>query len=288
MIAIIACSFFMLTFAMALLISYEFRHWLLQALSNVSLASKNKLFNAKKLAHQLNAATSPDQIQSYWHLQQWWILIAGLFLFSSILLYAFTRPITASTIEADYLKEADAMLDGQMLDIPPEVDDALVQEAVNNAIALENSTAVISASQIAPSAAMNPADENLFEYHHTDFASADRKWNKINPRYKQRLLMVFKIMREQHGYDMVLLEGYRSPDRQNSLALNINTTRARGYQSYHQFGLAADAAFKRNGKVVISERDPWAMRGYQLYGQEMAEQLISEGQLQASSFSTAP
>ncbi len=325
MIALIACSFFMLTFAMALLISYEFRHWLLQAFSNVFLASKNKLFNAKKLAHQLNAAASPDQIQSHWHLQQWWILIAGLFLFSSILLYAFTRPITASTIEADYLKEADpqiyAMLDGQMLDIPPEVDDALVQEAVNNAIALENSTAVISASQIAPSAAMNPADENLFEYHHTDFASADRKWNKINPRYKQRLLMVFKIMREQHGYDMVLLEGYRSPDRQNSLALNINTTRARGYQSYHQFGLAADAAFKRNGKVVISERDPWAMRGYQLYGQvaesvgltwggrwksiqdyghteyrmpglkktrEMAEQLTSEGQLQASSFSTAP
>ncbi len=40
-----------------------------------------------------------------------------------------------------------------------------------------------------------------------------------------------------------------------------------GYQSYHQFGLAADVAFKRNGKVVISERDPWAMQGYRLYGQ---------------------
>ncbi len=30
------------------------------------------------------------------------------------------------------------------------------------------------------------------------------------------------------------------------------------------------SAFKRDGKVVISERDPWAMRGYQLYG-EVAE-----------------
>ncbi len=49
-------------------------------------------------------------------------------------------------------------------------------------------------------------------------ATADRKWHKMNPRYKQRLLMVFKIMREQHGYELVLLEGYRSPQRQNSVA----------------------------------------------------------------------
>jgi len=58
--------------------------------------------------------------------------------------------------------------------------------------------------------------------------------------------------------------------RDIKMSKNKNTTRARGYQSYHQFGLAADVAFKRNGKVVISERDPWAMRGYELYG-EVAE-----------------
>lgn len=34
--------------------------------------------------------------------------------------------------------------------------------------------------------------------------------------------------------------------------------------------LAADVAFKRSGKVIISERDPWAMQGYRLYG-EVAE-----------------
>ena len=67
-----------------------------------------------------------------------------------------------------------------------------------------------------------------------------------------------------------VLEGYRSPERQNRLSGNKNTTLAKAYQSYHQFGLAADVAFKRDGKVVISERDPWAMRGYQLYG-EVAE-----------------
>jgi peptidoglycan L-alanyl-D-glutamate endopeptidase CwlK len=41
--------------------------------------------------------------------------------------------------------------------------------------------------------------------------------------------------------------------------------------SYHQYGLAADSAFFRDGKVVISERDPWAMRGYQLYGEIAAQ-----------------
>ena len=42
-------------------------------------------------------------------------------------------------------------------------------------------------------------------------------------------------------------------------------------QSYHQYGLAADSAFYRNGKLVISEKDPWAMRGYQLYGKTAQE-----------------
>jgi peptidoglycan L-alanyl-D-glutamate endopeptidase CwlK len=99
-----------------------------------------------------------------------------------------------------------------------------------------------------------------------DTAMVDRKWDKMHPSYKQRLLMVFKIMKERHGYEMVLLEGYRSPERQTRLSGNTATTLAKAYQSYHQFGLAADVAFKRDGKVVISERDPWAWKGYQLYG----------------------
>ena len=99
------------------------------------------------------------------------------------------------------------------------------------------------------------------------------------------------------------------------MAGNRHVTRAKGFQSYHQFGLAADIAFKRNGKVIISERDPEVMKGYQLYGEvaesvgltwggrwksiqdyghteyrmlglrktaEMAEQLTSEGQLLAN------
>lgn len=78
-------------------------------------------------------------------------------------------------------------------------------------------------------------------------------------------------MAEKHGYTMVLIEGYRTPERQNALAaIGAHVTRARAYQSYHQHGLAADSAFLSDGKIVISEKNPWAMRGYQLFG-EVAE-----------------
>lgn len=104
-------------------------------------------------------------------------------------------------------------------------------------------------------------------------SSADRRWDRMDEAFVQRVLMVFKVMKEQHGYDMALLEGYRSPERQNLLAAQgAHVTNAGAWQSYHQHGLAADCAFLRNGKLVISEKDPWAMRGYQLYGQ-VAEEL---------------
>ncbi|WP_109479260.1 M15 family metallopeptidase [Paraburkholderia sp. C35] len=102
---------------------------------------------------------------------------------------------------------------------------------------------------------------------------ASRDWNLLDADFRTRLLLVYKIMREQHGYEMALLEGYRSPERQNRLAqMGSNVTNAAAFQSYHQYGLAADNAFLRDGKIVISEKDPWAMRGYQLYGQ-VAEQV---------------
>ena len=100
-----------------------------------------------------------------------------------------------------------------------------------------------------------------------------RNWGLLQPDFSQRLLLLFKIMKEKHGYDMALLEGYRSPGRQELLAsMGASVTNARAFQSWHQYGLAADCAFLRDGKIVISEKDPWAMRGYQLYG-EVAESL---------------
>ncbi|WP_374595283.1 M15 family metallopeptidase [Aquabacterium sp.] len=104
-------------------------------------------------------------------------------------------------------------------------------------------------------------------------ASADRKWELLDADFRQRLLLAFKLMRERHGYEMALLEGYRSPERQTLLqSLGPSVTNAGAFQSYHQYGLAADCAFLRDGKLVISERDPWAMRGYEKWG-DVAESL---------------
>lgn len=97
---------------------------------------------------------------------------------------------------------------------------------------------------------------------------ASRNWELLDHDFAQRLLLVFKIMKEQHDIDMALLEGYRSPERQTMLAAaGSNVTNAKAFQSYHQYGLAADCAFFRDGKLLISEKDPWAKRAYLLYGE---------------------
>jgi len=101
-----------------------------------------------------------------------------------------------------------------------------------------------------------------------EIVSADRRWELLDAGFRQRLLAVYRAMREQ-GYEMVLLEGYRSPERQALLQRQgPQVTQAGPMQSYHQHGLAADSAFLRNGRLVISETDPWALQGYELFGQE--------------------
>ena len=296
------------------MMSYELRTKSYRLLQSLVPQGKKTLMSARHFAQQMNHAASVHQTQSHWHLQQWWILIAGFFLLSSIMLFAFTRPVDPTKIEVNYLKKTDpqiyALLNGDLLSPPPEVEENLINQAIIEAQVLEDAYKrenSILATSI-------PIEQNgEFQHGQLDRTMVNRKWDKMNPRYKQRLLMVFKIMKETHGYELVLLEGYRSPQRQNSLSGSV--TNARAFQSYHQFGLAADIAFKRDGKVVISERDPWAMKGYQLYGQvaesvgltwggrwktildyghteyrmpglrktaEMAEKLTSEGQISAA------
>lgn len=98
--------------------------------------------------------------------------------------------------------------------------------------------------------------------------TADRDWNKLNPRFTQPVLQVLTRL-QARGYSFVLLEGYRSPERQEKLAdLGSHVTNARAFQSKHQFGLAVDLAPLRDGKLQISERDPWAMQAYVALGEE--------------------
>lgn len=130
-------------------------------------------------------------------------------------------------------------------------------------------TALLQGEQLVPPAPLPP---ELFMTREVEAArplvlGASRQWELLDVEFKQRLLVVFKLMREQHGYDMVLIEGYRSPERQAQLAaLGPNVTHAPAGSSYHQYGLAADCAFMINGRIVISERDAQAARGYELYG----------------------
>ena len=253
--------------------SYELRHKSINIIKNILPQGKKKLESAKIFAQEMNNAASADQTQTHWHLQQWWILVAGFFLLSSIMLFAFTKPVDPTKVEANYLRKTDPqiynLLNGEILSPPPEVEETLVDAAIIEAVKLEQEYQVQTGGS-ASSIGSATTENSEFSHGHLDTSMVNRKWDRMHPRYKQRLLMVFKIMKEQHGYELVLLEGYRSPARQNSLSSNKATTLATAYRSYHQFGLAADVAFKRNGKVVISERDPWAMRGYQLYG-EVAE-----------------
>lgn len=104
-----------------------------------------------------------------------------------------------------------------------------------------------------------------------EIVTADRKWDQIDPDLQQRVLAIYEVMRRQYGYEMVLIEGYRSPQRQAELMAGGKATRAGAWQSCHQYGLGVDSAPIRDGKLQWNMEDPWTRRGYFLYG-ELAEQ----------------
>jgi peptidoglycan L-alanyl-D-glutamate endopeptidase CwlK len=103
-----------------------------------------------------------------------------------------------------------------------------------------------------------------------EIVTADRKWAQIDVALQQRVLAIYEVMR-RHGYEMVLVEGYRSPERQAELMRAGKATRAGAWQSCHQYGLSVDSALIRDGKLQWDMGDPWTRRGYFLYG-ELAEQ----------------
>jgi peptidoglycan L-alanyl-D-glutamate endopeptidase CwlK len=119
----------------------------------------------------------------------------------------------------------------------------------------------------APSPPLPPLPADLLTPWRRPPGAVNRDWRLLDNEFARRLALVFKIMKQVYGYDMALVEGYRSAERQNVLAdAGAHVTGARGFQSYHQQGLAADCAFLRGGAWHISEQDPWTMRGYRLYG----------------------
>ncbi|WP_231583310.1 M15 family metallopeptidase [Luteimonas sp. FCS-9] len=104
-----------------------------------------------------------------------------------------------------------------------------------------------------------------------EIVGADRKWDQIDADLQQRVLAIFEVMRREHDIRLVLVEGYRSPERQAELMREGRATRAGAWQSCHQYGLAIDAAPMRDGKLQWNMEDAWTRRAYFLYG-ELAEQ----------------
>lgn len=143
--------------------------------------------------------------------------------------------------------------------------DHTASRAVNTQVA-----ALLDGEQLAPPAPLPPEFFLTREVlaARPMVATASRQWELLDAEFRQRLLAVFKLMREKHNIEMVLIEGYRSPERQAALAaLGPGVTHAGAERSYHQHGLAADCAFLVDGRIVISEQDARAARGYELYGE---------------------
>lgn len=104
-----------------------------------------------------------------------------------------------------------------------------------------------------------------------EVVTADRRWDHVDADLQQRVLAIYQVMQSQYGIRMVLVEGYRSPERQAELAREGRATLAGAWSSCHQYGLALDSAPMREGKLQWDMGDAWTRRAYFLYG-ELAEQ----------------
>jgi hypothetical protein len=90
----------------------------------------------------------------------------------------------------------------------------------------------------------------------------------LDPVLRTRMDAIYKEMREVYGYDLVPVEGFRSPERQAQLldsGTGITTVGAMG--SCHQYGLALDSVLMRGGVPQWDMTDPWTRRGYFLFGE---------------------
>ena len=94
----------------------------------------------------------------------------------------------------------------------------------------------------------------------------DRDWTRLAPAFGAALQQLFARMAAL-GYEVFLVEGYRSPERQTQLA-RAGVTPAEAMHSLHQHGLAADLGFLRDGQPATDAADPWVQEAYRALGRE--------------------
>jgi len=88
----------------------------------------------------------------------------------------------------------------------------------------------------------------------------DRDYAKLAPWFAEKLRHTIELCHNA-GYQIAMLEGYRSPDRQDYLYSKGRSlpgkkiTYARGWESFHQYSVAADIALY-DGRVWSWDA-PW-------------------------------
>ncbi|MCL6630685.1 MAG: M15 family metallopeptidase, partial [Armatimonadetes bacterium] len=88
----------------------------------------------------------------------------------------------------------------------------------------------------------------------------DARRDKLDPEFRRKL-DVFEAKLRENGIQVKLVSGYRSQEEQDQLYAQGRTmpgkivTNARGGYSWHNFGLAADYAFVKDGHLTWN--GPW-------------------------------
>lgn len=80
---------------------------------------------------------------------------------------------------------------------------------------------------------------------------------KLYPDFKQRVIKIVEEM-DKEGFSIFIVETYRSYQAQDEL-FALKATKAKGGQSYHNFGLACDVAFR--SPEPYSGNHPWGLLG---------------------------
>lgn len=97
----------------------------------------------------------------------------------------------------------------------------------------------------------------------------------IHPELEKRIDALIVRMKEL-GHTIIVTSGYRSIKKQNEIYAQGRSkpgkivTKAKGGDSYHNYGLAVDLAFLVNGNISWAENMPWELLGKEgkLFGLE--------------------
>lgn len=88
----------------------------------------------------------------------------------------------------------------------------------------------------------------------------------LHPFFRDKIKKLLSDARSL-GFNVDVFQGYRSKEEQDKLFAKGRTepgaivTKARGGYSWHNFGIAADIVFKKDGKWSWAEEHPWSLLG---------------------------